>query len=63
MRRIHFLIGTTPAPAMNHYQRRGLACRDLDDCPAMTFAVDIAFRSQQSQLVYQFPLPNAWMGY
>jgi hypothetical protein len=30
----------------------------------MTFAVDIAFRSQRTpQLVYQFPLRNAWMGY
>jgi len=34
------------------------------DCLAMTFAVNIAFRSQRtSQLVYQFPSPNAWMGY
>jgi hypothetical protein len=29
----------------------------------MTFALDIAFRSQRtSQPTYQFPSPNAWMG-
>jgi hypothetical protein len=34
-------------------KRRGLASPDLGDCLAMTFAVDIAFRSQRpSQLVY-----------
>ena len=37
--------------------------RDLGDCLSMTFAVDIAFRSQRtSQLVYQFPSPNALDG-
>ena len=45
-------------------KRRGFASPGLGDCLAMTFAVDIAFRSQRtSQLVYQFPSPNAWMGY
>jgi len=45
-------------------KRRGLASPDLDDCLAMTFAVDITCRSQRtSQLVYHFPGPNAWMGY
>ena len=45
-------------------KHRGLASPDLGDCLSMTFAVDIAFRSQRtSQLVYQFPSPNAWMGY
>ena len=44
-------------------KRRGLASPDLGDRLAMTFAVDIAFRSQRpSQLVYHFPSPNAWMG-
>jgi len=44
-------------------KRCGLASPDLGDCLAMTFAVDIAFRSQRpSQLVYHFPSPNAWMG-
>ena len=44
--------------------RRGLASPDLGDCLAMTLAVDIVFCSQRtSQLVYQFPAPNAWMGY
>jgi hypothetical protein len=43
--------------------RRGLACRDLDDFLAMTFAVDIVFRTQlQSQLVYTFPSQKAWVG-
>ena len=44
-------------------KRRGLASPDLRDCLAMTFAVDIAFRTQrQSQLVYIFPSQNACMG-
>jgi hypothetical protein len=43
-------------------KRRGLASPDLDDCLAMTFALDIALRSQRtSQVVYQFPSRNAWM--
>ena len=45
-------------------KRRGVASPDLGDCLAMTFAVDIAFRTQrQSQLVYTFPSQNAWMGH
>jgi hypothetical protein len=45
-------------------KHRGRACPDLGDCLAMTFAVDIAFRTQrQSQLVYTFPSQNAWMRY
>lgn len=44
-------------------KRRRLASPDLGDCLAMTFAVDIAFRSQRpSQLVYYFPGPNARIG-
>jgi hypothetical protein len=45
-------------------KRPGLAFSDLgSDCLSMTFAVDIACRSQRpSQLFYQFPSPNAWMG-
>ena len=42
--------------------RPGLASPDLRDSLPMTFAVDIAFRTQRtSQLVYHFPGPNAWM--
>ena len=44
-------------------KRRGFASPDLGDCLAMSFFVDITFRTQrQSQLVYHFPGPNAWMG-
>ena len=54
----------TDRPHKEDMKHRGLASTDLGDCLSMTFAVDIAFRSQRtSQLVYQFPSPNAWMGY
>jgi hypothetical protein len=45
-------------------KRRGLASPDLGDCLAMTFAVNIAVRTQrQSQLVYNFPSQNSWMAH
>jgi hypothetical protein len=45
-------------------KRRGLASTELGNCLGMTFAVDIAFRTQcPSQLVYTFPSQNAWMGH
>jgi len=45
-------------------KHRGLASPDLGDCLAMTFGVDVACRTQRtSQLIYNFPSPNSWMGY
>ena len=45
-------------------KRRGLASPDLGDCLAMTFGVDVACCTQRtSQLIYNFPSQNSWMGH
>ena len=44
-------------------KRRGLASPDLGDALAMTFGVDVACRTHRtSQLIYNFPSQNSWMG-